>query len=105
MPAMAAPATRRGKAMKKAVKSLDAEPARSRSSSPFELMCGSEDEGPMEAAAAMERRMSGSDYGSAGSESEDDESFRAGGVRLETRALSFSQMSRIYGKNKRMGIL
>jgi len=45
-------------------------------------------------------RMSGSDsdddFGGVGA---------AGGVRLETRALSFSQVGRIYGRQKNMGVL
>lgn len=39
------------------------------------------------------------------SDDEDGAPASAGGVRLETRALSFSQMSRIYGKQKKMGFL
>jgi hypothetical protein len=52
---------------------------------------------------------SGDEYSDRGSDGSDDEeaaaSVRTGGVRLETRALSFSQMSRIYGRQKKMGVL
>jgi len=48
-----------------------------------------------------------SDSGSASGSDDEEGAVGApkGGVRLETRALSFSQMSRIYGRQKKMGIL
>lgn len=105
MMAAAAPA----KAGKK--KSLGAGAFLFRSASPV-LTCDAVDE-PMDEleGASLERRMSdsGDEYSDRGSDGSDDEeaaaSVRTGGVRLETRALSFSQMSRIYGRQKKMGVL
>jgi len=47
----------------------------------------------------------GSDSGDSDDETEGSAGAATGGVRLETRALSFSQMSRIYGRQKKMGVL
>ena len=45
------------------------------------------------------------DEAGSGDEASSDDEADTSGVRLETRSLSFSQMSRIYGKQKKMGVL
>ena len=63
--------------------------------------------GDVMAGAILRRRMSGSDdgWGSECSSDGEEEGAPKGSVHLETRALSFSQMSRIYGKQKTMGTI
>ena len=55
------------------------------------------------------RRMSGGSSEGEGSDSDDDameeDGSSCGGVRLETRALSFTQVSRIYGRQRNMGTI
>ena len=67
------------------------------------------DEVSASGASCMSHGMSDrmSDGGSASDSDDDEGGARApkGGVQLETRALSFSQMKRIYGRQKKMGIL